>query len=45
MEMASSTTSDLRPFVRLRDLLLGVNGGVVILQFYRYGLSDLTSPS
>jgi hypothetical protein len=45
MEMASSTISDLRPFVRRRDLLLGVNDGVVRLQFYRYGLSDLTSPS
>jgi hypothetical protein len=45
IEMASSTISDLRPFVRRRDLLLGVNGGVVRLQFYRYGISDLTSPS
>ena len=44
MEMASSTISDLRPFVR-RRVLLGVNGGVVRLQFYRYGLPDLISPS
>jgi hypothetical protein len=44
MEMASSTISDLRPFVR-RRVLLGVNGGVVRLQFYRYGLPDLTSLS
>jgi hypothetical protein len=45
MEMTSSTISDLRPFVRRRDLLLGVNGGIVRLQFCRYGLPDLTSPS
>jgi hypothetical protein len=45
MEMTSSTISDLRPFVRRRDLLLGVNGGVVRLQFHRYSLPDLTSPS
>ena len=44
MEMASSTISDLRPFVRRRDLLPGVNGGVVRLKFNRYGLSDLASP-
>jgi hypothetical protein len=43
--MSSSTISDLQDFVQRRDLLLGVNGGVVRLQFYRYGLSDLTSPS
>jgi hypothetical protein len=45
MKMASSTISDLWPFVRRRDLLLSVNGGVVRLHFYRYGLPDLTSPS
>jgi hypothetical protein len=45
MKMSSSTISDLQAFVQRRDLLLGVNGGVVRLQFYRYGLSDLTSPS
>ena len=43
MEMASSTISDLRPYIR-RDLLSGVNGGAVRLKFYRYGLSDLASP-
>jgi hypothetical protein len=35
--MTSSIISDLRPFVRQRDLLLGVNGGVVRLEFCRYG--------
>ena len=44
MKMASSIISDLRPFVRRRDLLLGVNGGVVRLKFNRYGLLDLASP-
>jgi hypothetical protein len=45
MEMISSTISDLRPFVRRRDLLHGVNAVIVRLLFYRCGLSDLTSPS
>jgi hypothetical protein len=45
MKMSSSTISDLQAFVQRQDLLVGVNGGVVILQFYRYGLSDLTSSS
>jgi hypothetical protein len=45
MEMVSSTISDLRPFVWRQDLLLGVNSSVVRLQFYRYNLSYLTSPS
>ena len=44
MEMASSAISDLRPFVRRRDLLPGVNGGVEQSQFSRYGSSDLASP-
>ena len=44
MEMASSTISDLRPFVRRRDFLPGVNGGVGGLNFSRYGPSDLASP-
>jgi hypothetical protein len=43
--MSSSTISELQAFVQRRDLLLGVNGGVVRLQFYRYGLLDLTSSS
>jgi hypothetical protein len=43
--MASSIISDFRPFFPPRDLLLGINSGVVRLQFYRYGLPDLTSPS
>ena len=43
MEMASSAISDLRPFVRRRDLLPGVNGGVEQSQFSRYGFSDLAS--
>ena len=44
MEMTSSAISDLRPFVRRRDLLPDVNGGVERLQLSRYGCSDLTSP-
>jgi hypothetical protein len=36
--------SDLRLFVRRRDLLPDVNGGAIRLQFYRYGLSDLALP-
>jgi hypothetical protein len=44
MEMASSIISDLWPFARRWDLLLGVNGGVEILKFYRYGTSDLAYP-
>jgi hypothetical protein len=35
--------SDLQLFVRRRDLLPGVNGGAVRLQFFRYGLQDLAS--
>jgi hypothetical protein len=42
--MASSTISDLCPFVRRRDLLPDVNGGVERLKFSRYGPSDLASP-
>jgi hypothetical protein len=45
MKMSSSTISDLQAFVQRRDLLPDVNDGVVRLQFYRYGLSDLTSPN
>jgi hypothetical protein len=45
MTMSSSTISDLQAFVQRRDLLPGVNVGVIRLQFFRYGLSDLTSPS
>ena len=44
MEMSSSTISILQRFVRRRDLLPGVNGGVGRLQFFRYGPSDLASP-
>ena len=44
MEMASFTISDLRPYVRRRDLLPGVTRGAVRLKFYRYGLPDLASP-
>ena len=44
MEMASSAISDLRPFVRRRDLLPGVNGGLERSQFSRYGPLDLASP-
>ena len=43
MEMASSAISDLRAFVRRRDLLPDVNGGVERLQSSRYGPSDLAS--
>jgi hypothetical protein len=42
--MASSTISDLWPFVRWQDLLPGVNGGVGRLKFYRYMPSHLASP-
>jgi hypothetical protein len=44
MEMAPSTISNLRIFVRRRDLLPDVNGDVERLKFSRYGLSDLASP-
>jgi hypothetical protein len=44
MEMSSFIISDLQLFVRRRDLLPGVNGGAVRLQFFRYGLQDLASP-
>jgi hypothetical protein len=43
MEMASSTISDLRTFVRRRDLLPDVNDDVEGLTFSRYGPSDLAS--
>jgi hypothetical protein len=43
MEMASSTISDLRTFVRRRDLLPDVNNDVERLTFSRYGHSDLAS--
>jgi hypothetical protein len=42
MDMSSFTISDLWSFVRRRDLFSGVNGGVVRLNFYRYGVLDLT---
>jgi hypothetical protein len=45
MKMLSSTISDLQAFDQRRDLFSNVNDGVVRLQFYRYGLSDFTSPS
>jgi hypothetical protein len=45
IKIASSTISDLRSFVQRRNFLPPVNDGVVRLQFYKYGLSDLTSPS
>jgi hypothetical protein len=45
MKMQSSTISDLRAFVQRRDFLPSVNDDVVRLQFYRYGISDLTSLS
>jgi hypothetical protein len=39
MEMPSSIISDLFwPFAQWQDLLRGVNGGVIRLKFYRYGL-------
>jgi hypothetical protein len=44
MEMSSFIISDLQLFVQRRDLLSGVNGGVVRLQFFRYNLQDLASP-
>jgi hypothetical protein len=44
MEMSLFIISDLQLFVRRRDLLPGVNGGAVRLQFFRYGLQDLASP-
>jgi hypothetical protein len=44
MEMSSFIISDLQLFVWRRDLLLGVNGGAVRLQFFRYGLQDLALP-
>jgi hypothetical protein len=44
MEMSSFIISDLQLFVWRRDLLPGVNGGAVKLQFFRYGLQDLALP-
>jgi hypothetical protein len=44
MEMSLFIISDLQLFVRRRDLLPGVNGGAVRLQFFRCGLQDLASP-
>ena len=44
MEMTLSTISNLRPFVRQRDLLPDVNGGVARLIFSSYGPSDLALP-
>ena len=41
MELASSTISNLRSFLRRQDLLPDVNGGVVRLNLSRYGPSDL----
>jgi hypothetical protein len=43
MEMASSTITDLRSFLR-RDILPDVSGSVGRLNFSRYGPSDLASP-
>ena len=45
MEMASSTISVFRPFVRRQDLVRDVNGGVEGLQFSRYGSSEPASPN
>jgi hypothetical protein len=45
MKTALSIIRDFWPFIQQRDLLPDVNGGVVRLQFYRYDLSDFTSPS
>jgi hypothetical protein len=42
--MLSLMISDLRLFVRRRDLLPGINDGAVRLQFYRYGFPDHASP-
>ena len=42
--MISSTISNLRLFVRQRDLLPGVNGGVARWILSRYGPSDLALP-
>jgi hypothetical protein len=44
IEMSSFIISDLQLFVRRRDLLPGVNGGAVRLQFFRYDLQDLALP-
>jgi hypothetical protein len=41
IKMASSSVSDLRLFVRPRDLLPGVNSGVGISQFSSYRSLDL----
>jgi hypothetical protein len=43
MEMSSFIISKLQLFVQRQDLLPGVNGGAVRLQFFRYGLQDLAS--
>ena len=43
MEMSSSAISDFQLFVRRRDLIPDVGGGVERLKIYRYGLSDLAS--
>ena len=43
MEMASSTISDLRPYVRRRDLLSDVNGGAVRLNLSSFVPSDFAS--
>jgi hypothetical protein len=42
--MSSFIISDLWLFVRRQDLLPGINGAAIRLQFYRYGLPDLASP-
>jgi hypothetical protein len=44
MEMSLFIISNLRLFVRRRDLLPGINGGAVRFKFYRYGLPDLSLP-
>jgi hypothetical protein len=42
--MSSFIITDVQLFVQRRDLLPGVNGGAVRLQFFRYCLQDLASP-
>jgi hypothetical protein len=44
IEMASSTISDIRIFVRRRDLLPDVNGDIERSKFFRYEPSYLASP-
>jgi hypothetical protein len=44
METTTSSISFLRPFIRRREFLPNVNGGVRRSNFPSYGLSDLASP-